>query len=105
MYCPHCNLIVHTQKCPVCGSNNMCEPQANDYCYLTEKDTIWAGAMSDLLKQNNIPFISKNLLGAGLAARMGPALERTRFYVPYSYYSLAQELEKEFFSADFSGGI
>lgn len=105
MFCPKCNLIVKASKCPVCGSRNVREPEPEDYCYLTEKETIWAGALSDILTQNEIPFITKNVLGAGLAAKMGPALERTRFYVPYAQLPLAQDLEKEFFSADFSEDI
>lgn len=66
------------------------------------KETIWAGALSDILTQNEVPFATKNTLGAGLSAKMGPALERTRFYVPYSHYQLAQDLEREFFSSDFN---
>lgn len=104
MFCPHCNIIVNAPKCPVCGSKNIRAPKDDDYCCLTEKETIWAGALSDILAQNEVPFVTKNVLGAGLSAKMGPALERTRFYVPYSYYALAQDLEKEFFSADFSVG-
>lgn len=103
MFCPHCNLIVKASQCPVCGSKNIREPQQGDYCYLTEKDTIWSGALSDILSQNEIPFVTKNMLGAGLAAKIGPALERARFYVPYSHYQLAQDLDKEFFSSDLSG--
>lgn len=103
MFCSNCNLIVNSGKCPVCGSKNIRNPQPDDYCYLIEKETIWAGALSDILTQNKIPFLTKNVLGAGLAAKMGPALERTRFYVPYSHYQLAQDLEKEYFSADFLG--
>lgn len=104
MFCPNCNIIVNSPKCTICGSKNVREPQEDDYCYLIEKDSIWAGALSDILSQNEIPFITKNVLGAGLAAKMGPALERTRFYVPYANYQMAQDLEHEFFSADFSGG-
>lgn len=103
MFCPKCNRIVNAAKCPICGSGNVRTPEPEDYCYLTEKETIWAGALADILVQNKIPCIQKNVLGAGLAAKMGPALERTRFFVPYAQLSLAQQLEKEFFSADFSG--
>ena len=85
-------------KCPVCGSSHLRIPLGEDYCYLTEKETIWAGALSDLLTQNGIPYVTKNLLGAGLAAKMGPAMERVRFYVPYAHYQDARELEQEFFS-------
>jgi len=102
MYCPNCNVLFQDTRCPLCDSKNIREPMANDYCYLTEKDQIWSGALSDILTQNNIPFVTKNVLGAGLAAKMGPALERIRFYVPYSHYENAQNLEHEFFSAEFS---
>lgn len=98
MYCPHCNVLTDRGKCPVCGSGRLRVPLGEDYCYLTEKETIWAGALSDLLAQNGIPYVTKNLLGAGLAAKMGPAMERVRFYVPYAHYQDARELEQEFFS-------
>lgn len=100
MYCANCNALVSGERCPICGSRRVREPEPGDYCYLTEKETIWAGAFGDILTQNEIPFVTKNVLGAGLAAKMGPALERTRFYVPYSQYGSAQELEREFFSMD-----
>lgn len=100
MYCPHCNVLTDSEKCPVCGSRDLRMPIGEDYCYLAEKETIWAGALSDLLTQNGIPYVTKNLLGAGLAAKMGPAMERVRFYVPYAHYRDARELEQEFFSRD-----
>ncbi len=98
MYCPHCNVLTDAAKCPVCGGRDLREPLGEDYCYLTEKETIWAGALSDLLTQNGIPYVTKNRLGGGLAAKMGPAMERVRFYVPYARYQDARELEQEFFS-------
>ena len=100
MYCPNCNVLVNATKCPICGNRNIREPVANDYCFLVEKELIWAGALEDILSQNGIPFTTQNVLGAGLAAKMGPALERTRFYVPLSHYETAHELVQEFFSAD-----
>lgn len=100
MYCPNCNVLTNDSRCTVCGSKSVREPRADDYCFLTEKELIWAGALEDILNQNDIPYVTKNVLGAGLAAKMGPALERTRFYVPYAHFQTAQELEQEFFSAD-----
>lgn len=100
MYCPNCNLLVKDPKCPICGSRQIRQPRSDDYCYLVEKESIWAGALSDLLTQNDIPFFTKNVLGAGLAAKMGQGAERTRFYVPYAHYENARALEQEFFSAD-----
>lgn len=98
MYCERCNLLVHSTTCPVCGNEVDREPRANDYCYLTEKDAIWAGALSDIFENNNIPYVTKNTLGAGLTAKLGASMERVQFFVPYSHYKSAQELEQEFFA-------
>lgn len=100
MYCPNCNLLVNGTKCPACGSRQIREPESDDYCYLSEKEAIWTEALSDLLTQNQIPFLTKNVLGAGLAAKMGSAAEKVRFYVPYAHYETARMLEQEFFSAE-----
>lgn len=100
MYCPHCNVLVKSPRCPICGSKNLRAPSPDDYCYLAEKEQIWAGALSHIFSQNNIPFVTKSVLGAGLSAKIGPALERIRFYVPYAHYKAAKDLEREFFSAD-----
>lgn len=103
MYCPNCNVLLSGNHCPVCGNKNLREPCANDYCFLTEKELIWAGALEDILKQNDIPYVTRNVLGAGLAAKMGPAQERTRFYVPFIHHTSALVLEQEFFSANMDG--
>ncbi len=100
MYCPNCNLLVSGTRCPVCGSRQLSAPQPEDYCYLVEKEAIWSEALSDLLTQNQIPFLTKNVLGAGLAAKMGSGAEKVRFYVPYAHYENAHALEQEFFSAE-----
>lgn len=100
MYCTSCNTLVSGSRCFICGSGKLRLPQGEDYCYLTEKETIWTGALGDILTENGIPFVTRNVLGAGLAANIGPSLERTRFYVPYSHYENAQALERGFFSAE-----
>lgn len=96
MYCERCNLLVHGMACPVCGRKVEREPQADDYCYLTEKEAIWAGTLSEIFENNNIPYVTKNTLGAGMTAKLGAAMERVQFFVPYSRYKEAQELEQEF---------
>lgn len=102
MFCSNCNLIVHGTECPACGSRDIRALQPEDYCYLTEKETIWAGMLSDIFMQNDVPFITRNTLGAGLSAKLGSAMERTRFYIPYAYYAQARSLEMELFHADVS---
>lgn len=97
MYCPNCHILLKGSRCAVCGSREIRAPRGEDYCYLTEKEVLWAEALKDVLTENRIPFATKNSLGAGLAAKIGPALERVRFFVPYAHYEQARLLEKEFF--------
>ena len=101
MYCPNCNRLTDKKSCPICGSRDLREPIPADYCFLTDKELIWATALEDLLKDNGIQYVTKNMLGAGLAARIGPALERKQFFVLYSHYSTAKVLEEDFFSGEF----
>lgn len=98
MYCPKCNHLVEAKKCPFCGNQQLRPANGEDFCFLAEKEQIWTNALGDLLKDNHIPFLTQNVLGAGLAAKMGPASEKTRFYVPYSQYEKALALVQEFFS-------
>ncbi len=83
MYCEKCNRIIDAERCPVCKSRKVREPDAKDPCYLTELDYISSGILEDLMKQNNIPYLKKDVMGAGMAIKVGPMLERSRFYVPY----------------------
>ncbi len=99
-FCSNCNLLVPSDRCPLCGNRHVRPPKEDDYCYLTETESIWAGALSDVFSENQIPFLTKNWLGIGLAAKIGPSLERVGFYVPFSHYAIAKELEEGFFSAD-----
>ena len=100
MFCSNCNLLTSHSRCPACGSRDLRKPTDLDFCFLCEKETIWSAPLSDILNDNHIPFVTRNVLGAGLAAKRGPALERIRFYVPYLQLETAQKLELEFFSAE-----
>lgn len=57
-----------------------------------------SGILEDVLKQNGIPFLTKNVLGAGLAIKVGPMLDRRRFFVPYSCLEDATAITDELFS-------
>lgn len=96
LYCPNCRLLVEGSLCPVCGSKKLRQPEQTDYCFLTEQNTIWAGALEELLRQDGVAVVTQNVLGAGLAARIGPAQEKVRFYVPFSDFERALEVKKEF---------
>jgi DNA-directed RNA polymerase subunit RPC12/RpoP len=101
MYCEKCKkLFDDTEiRCPACGSKKIRKPQADDDCFLVEKEVLWGEMFADVLTQNKIPFFYKKALGAGLAAYVGPLLERYSFYVPYSQFSAAQSLVDELFSS------
>ena len=98
-YCQHCGVLIDASSCPFCGNKSVREPRKNDFCFVVEKEAIWAGLFSDVLSQNEIPFITKRALGAGFSMKVGPMLERFRFYVPYGYYERAKELEEDTFPA------
>lgn len=99
MYCEKCSRIIEADRCPVCRSRRIREPQAKDPCYLTEQDYISSGILEDVLKQNNIPYLKKGVMGAGMAVKVGPMLERSRFYVPFDQLSSAEAVMEDLFSA------
>lgn len=105
LYCETCNLLTTANRCPACGSRELRVPLPGDYCFLTEKEPLWSNALEELLRDNGIPCITKNALGAGLTSKIGSLQERTRFYVSYLKLNTAKALEEEFFSAKFEGEL
>jgi len=99
MYCEACNIDFDGRCCPSCGSTDVREPTGNDFCFLTERAQIWADMLSDVLRQNAIPFLQRKKLGAGMALKTGPLFESVRFYVLYSHLSRARELVQTLFAA------
>ncbi len=79
-------------------------PAADGLCFLTEKEALWAGMLSDVLKKEGVPFITKNALGAGMALKVGPMSERVRFYVPESRLEDAENIVAGLFSEEVDGG-
>ena len=94
MYCPHCRILTVN----VCLSRAVREPERGDWCFLAEKEKPWDGALTEILSQNGVPFLTESVLGAGLSARLGSSFERVRVYVPWERYETARELERGFFS-------
>jgi hypothetical protein len=99
LYCNTCCLPIDGERCPVCGRKSDRQVALDDLCFLTEKEQIWSGMLADVLKQRNIPFVQKNVLGAGLATKTGPMLESVRFYVFYKQLSEAKAIVDELFSS------
>ena len=100
MYCASCNRLVYKEKCPGCGSRNLHLPGPEDYCFLTEPETLWSQALRDILTDNGIEFAERNVFGAGQVKRTGIP-QRVRFFVRYRDYQKAQELNNAFFNASF----
>ena len=68
-------------------------------CFLTERETVWAGMLADVLTQHGIPFAKESSLGAGLAIRTGSLGETIRFFVPAAFLAAAQDIVDELFAA------
>lgn len=97
-YCNICCLPFDGEHCPVCGTKKIKPIEPGDLCFLTEKEQIWSDMLADVFNQQNIPFIQKKVLGAGLAIKTGPMRERVRFYVFYKQLSEAKSIVDELFS-------
>ena len=98
-YCENCSILFIGDRCPACRRKSTRSAEPDDICFLTEKEQIWAGMLAEVLTQNNIPFIQKNVMGAGMALRVGPMFERVRFYVYYRHLDKAKEIVEELFSS------
>ncbi|MBR3018846.1 MAG: hypothetical protein IKH57_17480 [Clostridia bacterium] len=99
LYCPDCKrLYTEEEKCPVCGKRKGREPQADDPCFLMSVGTIWTEMVSDLLKQNEIPFEQKSSQGAAIAMLTGLLSETFDYYVAFDRYGEAKELTDAFFT-------
>ena len=96
LYCGGCCRLFSGSACPSCGAAGRV-PRPDDFCFLTEKEQLWADMLAEVLEENTIPFLQKGKLGAGLAMKMGPLLEQFRFYVPYAHFDAAAAIVEELF--------
>ena len=99
MYCEKCCRIMEGDRCPVCRSRRVREEKPGDICLLTELDYVSSGILEDVLKQDGIPFLKKEVMGAGLAIKVGPMLDRSRFYVSLEHLDEATAVLNDLFSA------
>ena len=97
LYCKDCKYVYEAPRCPSCGSKHGTPARGGDLCFLTEKEQIWSGMLSDVLEQNGIAHIRKNLLGAGLTVSIGLGFERVSFFVEYKDLARAREIVEELF--------
>ena len=99
-YCKKCCLPFDADRCPKCGKKSIRDVEPDDLCFLTEQEQIWSGMLADVLTQEKIPFLQKNVLGAGITMRIGPMLERVRFYVFYRQLAKASDIVEGLFSTN-----
>lgn len=78
--------------------NGYQEQKLENERYLCEQDAIWAQALIDILSEEGIAFRTQQVYGAGLAAYVGPIMERTQFYVEEACLSHAREVVRVLFS-------
>lgn len=71
----------------------------SDYVLLTEKETMWAKLLEQVLSDNGVPYVSLPVYGAGLSLKAG-VQERWRICVPGDVREQAQELLHELFPED-----
>ncbi len=100
-YCKTCKAAFEGSACPVCGSKKIRPAQADDLCFLAEKEQIWGEMLSDVLRQNEIPFLRKGMMGAGMALKAGPGMERYRFYVSFCDLAQARGAVEQLFGEDY----
>lgn len=80
------------------GPGTQAKKRAEEWAILTEAGLPYSGMLSELLRQNGIPFVTRDSMGAGMALKVGLGAERTRFYVPCGRLEQAKALTDDIFS-------
>jgi len=68
-----------------------------DFVLLVEKEAMWAKMLEQVLKDNDVEFVSAPIYGAAVVLRAG-VQERHQIFVPQEQLAQAQELLDELFS-------
>ena len=90
-YCESCHLAVEGEVCPVCGDDFLRPIHSKDYCFLVEKEEMWAKMLQELLQNNQIPAVLVPTLGAAVSLKSGRA-ELYQIFVPYAHLEQAADL-------------
>ncbi len=102
MFCENCKVVLAEKErmCPYCGNKKLREVREDDFCFFCEKEVMWGSMLAELLKQEHIRFYYKEVLGAGLAMKVGPYHERLHFFVRFSQLEQARSIYHFLFSAE-----
>ncbi|MBR6917817.1 MAG: hypothetical protein IKN38_06495 [Clostridia bacterium] len=104
LYCGECKIVFDGDvRCPFCGGKKKAPPEADDVCMLCEKEQIWSEVLADVLDNNGIPHLCRNVYGAGITAKLGSMFERVIFYVKYKDLDRARDIVEELFSGEADG--
>jgi len=97
-YCHKCRVLFEDDRCPHCDNPYVWPPEADDYCFLTEKEFPWSRVLEQALKEEGIPVVADDsVVGAWMTSRLGVRFERTRLFVPYAHLEQAKAMEQEMF--------
>jgi len=88
-FCEKCNAAHPVNVCPDCHSRGLREVEPDDYCFLTEREVMWADMLRAALADVDIESAYRPVFGAAMSVSMGKALERHQIYVPYDCYEAA----------------
>ena len=72
MYCEKCKHLFEGDHCPNCRKSHVRPVQPEDPCFLVEKGAPWNGMLTDVLRQNDIPFLTDGRMGAAWLPMPGP---------------------------------
>ncbi len=95
-YCDRCHAAVSGEFCPGCGRGALPDVKPEDYCFVTERDEMWAKMFLEILQDQKIPCTAVPTCGAVMAMKAGKT-ERLKLYVPYAKWEQARELLRETF--------
>lgn len=90
-YCETCHLAAEGEVCPVCGDDLLRPVRGEDYCFLAEKEEMWANLFQEVLQNNGIPAALLPVMGAGVSLKSG-RMEEYRIFVPYGRLEEARDL-------------
>ena len=94
-YCEECKTLVNGEACPECGSENLRDPNDEDFCFLVECRQSFGDILNEALKDEGIECALVPW-GDGVRTALGMELENYRVYVPFKDVENAVEILKEF---------
>jgi len=93
LYCESCMHLTEGKRCTKCRNKRLREVKHTDPIFLTTRDVVWAGAVEELLKENDVPVMVQNDVDGGMSLIIGGmSQENYHIFVPYSKIEKAQQL-------------